>query len=818
MKKSYKLIMYFLIAFFVLSIKSESVSAQDITLAITPDITPEITPDITQPPTPHVYEDFEYEYLGNILTYRILNIPSESDPGIVAILGMRSSPDLSTELHIPSEVAYLGGTYNVVHIDLLFHGSKYITSVYFPNSITSIPNEGFRGATSLTEIYIPDTVTKIGNAAFQGCTSLKSIKLPKNLTEIRPDTFSGCTNVKNVDIPMGLTRIYSRAFEDCDKLNTLYLPGSITEIDRLAFEGSNITFEVDQDSYASYFCKTNLQPSTFHSGTSATDIPLDAIVMKPRQLTLHSGKQGTLSLQFYPVDTTVEKLITWSSSDPTIATVDQVGSVTAIRPGSAFITAVVGIKLAKCKVFVNPYSPRSISAVPSAIDRITISWAPVKYAKGYHIYRSTNPTKGFKDIAYVNYSFYEDYELNLNTTYYYKVLASNNSSTSYFSEVVSAKPKISVPQITASSANNNYIKLHWIGIRGAKGYNIYRTTSKTGNYKLYKNVATPYFIDTSVSKDKTYYYYVKAYYFVNSSKIYSGKSNIDSAVTKTPPTPKYVTVGTTKSDLYKILGRPYSTNYHGNGDIHIWELFYKEKPWSYRSKIAVFYLKMIDNEWTVFGWGGLYSGIKVSDGNEYNTGTFSLGSTFDQVIKAMPTPKYFEMYGAVSYNYIIQTNWIEYSDGSTVIFGGDKKVIGWENKGSLKIKYGAAVPTHKTLTIGSSLADVLNSLGTPDEIGPYNSVTPATLKYGNTFLMFNEYQKLVGWDNKETLNISIGAKPQIASTAKIGYLLEEVIQVMGTPDTYYISEDDQKTLRWLIYGKTIINFDENEYVTSIQSR
>lgn len=805
-----KLIMYFLIAFFALSVKSEAVSAQE--------ITPVNTPEITQPPTPHVYDDFEYEYLGNILTYRILNIPSESDPGSVSLLGMRSSPDLSAELHIPSEVTYLGGTYNVVHINLLFICSKYITSVYIPDSITSIPNEGFRGRTSLIEIHIPDTVTTIGNAAFQGCTSLKSIKLPKNLAEIRYDTFSACTNLENVDIPMGLTKIYSRAFEDCGKMNTLYLPRSIAEIDRLAFEGSNITFEVDQNSYASYFCKTNILPSTFHSSSSVTDIPLDAIVMKPRQLTLRSGNQGTLSLQFYPVDTTVEKLITWSSSDPTIATVDQVGSVIAIRPGSAVITAIVGTKSTKCKLFVSPYSPRSIRAVPSAIDRITISWAPVKYAKGYHIYRSTNPTKGFKDIAYVNSSFYEDYQLNLKTTYYYKVLASNNSSTSYFSEVVSAQPKISAPQITTSSANNNYIKLHWVGIRGAKGYNIYRATSKTGTYKLYKDVTTPYYIDTSASKSKTYYYYVKAYYFDNSSKIYSGKSNIDSAVAITPPTPKYVTIGTSKSDVYKILGRPYSTNYYGNGDIHFFELFYKKEPWSNSVETTVFYLKKIDNVWTVFGWGNLYSGIKVSDGNEYNTGTFTLGSTFDQVIKAMPTPKYFEMYGAINYDYIVQTNWIEYGDGSTVIFGEDKKVIGWENKGSLKIKYGAAVPTHKTITIGSSLTDVLNSLGTPDVIGPNNSVLPATLKYGNTFLMFNEYQKLVGWENKESLNISIGVKPQIASTAKIGYSLEEVIQAMGTPDTYYINEDDQKTLRWLIYGKTIINFDENEYVTSIQSR
>ena len=59
-----------------------------------------------------------------------------------------------------------------------------------------------------------------------------------------------------------------------------------------------------------------------------------------------AGETDNLEVTYNPTNTTDDKTITWTSSDITIATIDN-GVVTAIAPGTATITATVGDKTAK---------------------------------------------------------------------------------------------------------------------------------------------------------------------------------------------------------------------------------------------------------------------------------------------------------------------------------------------------------------------------------------------------------------------------------------------------------------------------------------
>jgi len=210
-------------------------------------------------------------------------------------------------------------------------------------------------------------------------------------------------------------------------------------------------------------------------------------------------------------------------------------------------------------------------------------------------------------------------------------------------------------------------------------------------------------------------------------KLYSNKSNILKLVAKTPTIPKYVTVGTSKADLYKILGKPYVA-YHAEGSDSFQIYYVKDRR--YPNNAAVFFCNKIADEYYVAGWDGLYKGLKVSDGNEKNSGTFTYGSSINDVNKAMATPKCFEYKYTYTYeNYEVSGQKIEYMDGSSVRYDLFGKVIGWDNKGSLKVTYGASKPTYSTLSLGSTLSEVLKALGTPSSLGSCDTLMPRIISY-----------------------------------------------------------------------------------------
>lgn len=69
-------------------------------------------------------------------------------------------------------------------------------------------------------------------------------------------------------------------------------------------------------------------------------------------MTLEVGGSDTLVATVAPADAT-DKTVTYSSSDETIATVDEVGKVTALKAGNSTVTGkTVNEKAATCEVTV----------------------------------------------------------------------------------------------------------------------------------------------------------------------------------------------------------------------------------------------------------------------------------------------------------------------------------------------------------------------------------------------------------------------------------------------------------------------------------
>jgi hypothetical protein len=80
--------------------------------------------------------------------------------------------------------------------------------------------------------------------------------------------------------------------------------------------------------------------------------PLSGIGLSQTSMTLLAGNARSLTVTYSPVNTTENKTVDWSSSDPSIASVDENGNVTGISAGTATIFATVGSFTASCQVKV----------------------------------------------------------------------------------------------------------------------------------------------------------------------------------------------------------------------------------------------------------------------------------------------------------------------------------------------------------------------------------------------------------------------------------------------------------------------------------
>lgn len=80
-------------------------------------------------------------------------------------------------------------------------------------------------------------------------------------------------------------------------------------------------------------------------------IAVTSIELDQTSLALKPEETATLVATVKP-DNATDKTVTWTSSDASIATVDETGKVTAIKDGSATITVMAGEKTMGCKVLV----------------------------------------------------------------------------------------------------------------------------------------------------------------------------------------------------------------------------------------------------------------------------------------------------------------------------------------------------------------------------------------------------------------------------------------------------------------------------------
>lgn len=179
----------------------------------------------------------------------------------------------------------------------------------------------------------------------------------------------------------------------------------------------------------------------------------------------------------------------------------------------------------------------NVKAAGNSGTSVKVTWKTNKDLDGYIIYRSTAKNGKYVEVDYVynkNRGYYVDKKLKYGKTYYYKVQGIKyidwEEEYIKMSAVAKGTPKLDAPSFKLSKTGSADVLLKWNKVPGADGYQIYRSNSVNGQFKLVKTIkkgATVQWKDTSTVKGKTYCYKMRTYDVQkNGTKKYSGYTSI----------------------------------------------------------------------------------------------------------------------------------------------------------------------------------------------------------------------------------------------------------------------------------------------------
>ncbi len=97
-----------------------------------------------------------------------------------------------------------------------------------------------------------------------------------------------------------------------------------------------------------------------------------------------------------------------------------------------------------------------------------------------------------------------------------------------FANTVKVTTTPPTPSKVKVKAGSRQAKISWAKIKGVTGYEVYRSTKKSRGYKkvtTIKKANTTSYTNKKLSKNKKYYFKVRAYKTVNGKKLYSSYSS-----------------------------------------------------------------------------------------------------------------------------------------------------------------------------------------------------------------------------------------------------------------------------------------------------
>lgn len=393
---------------------------------------------------------------------------------------------------------------------------KSLRTINLPSSLTKIESLAFTDCDALNRVELPENVTEIGNYAFSGsglkevlfsknskmvrvgdyafhtCENLEKVVFHQKLERIGEWSFANCKALADINFPDNLNAIEEGAFYNCDALKEpLVLAENINSIGNCAFQ------DCDNLDMVEIYGEVSIGDEAFEGCNNLTTLKLGDKVKEVRFRTFY----GCFSLQDVIIGSGLEKIGTYAFFDCSALTSFKIYSMNTGFQQDSFPSfgkvVFYAFEGSTAERFANghiiSYEPLTTLEVPTnrkivnVVSGVHVYWNDVIGVKDYTLYRSQKADCEYKQIKVnITNNHFIDTTAQSGKTYYYKVVAKNNSASSEMTDAQRIT-FVETPDITSRYNKAAGITLGWNKVNGATGYAIYR---KPYNGTTWTRVAT----------------------------------------------------------------------------------------------------------------------------------------------------------------------------------------------------------------------------------------------------------------------------------------------------------------------------------------
>ena len=271
---------------------------------------------------------------------------------------------------------------------ILYPAGRTDPTYQVPEGISSIGDRAFSGAKHLQTVALPSSVWMIGNQAFLG-SGITEINL-ELVQVIGSSAFFGCENLTEITLGSYST-IGNFAFVNCPALAEAYIPADVSMNTEESYFDTNTGLVIIGKTASPAETYALIQGINFRDPDVAG---VSALEISESEITLNRGARITLTATTTPAAATV----TWYSSNPDVATVDEDGLVLAVGCGIAQIIARTTNGLtAACKVTIEApiqqiLVPTFVQVIPGGRTCLAVQFLPANPSDTEIMWQSADET------------------------------------------------------------------------------------------------------------------------------------------------------------------------------------------------------------------------------------------------------------------------------------------------------------------------------------------------------------------------------------------------------------------------------------------